>query len=123
MFDIFEKIRKEKGLRYTDIARGCGVPVSTFTDWKMGRYTPKVDKLQKIADFLDVPLDFLMTGKVTEGYYSDSKTATIAQKVLESPGRRTLFDITADMPEEDLQKINKFIQEYIIDNHSHNSDS
>lgn len=54
MFDQFEKIRIEKGLKYSDIARGAGIPYSTITDWKAGRYTPKFDKLKKIADFLDI---------------------------------------------------------------------
>lgn len=63
MFEIFEKIMKEKGLRYADVARGAGVHYSIITDWKSGRTTPKIDKLQKIADFFGVSVNYLMTGK------------------------------------------------------------
>ena len=63
MFEIFEKIMKEKGLRYADVARGAGVHYSIITDWKAGRTTPKIDKLQRIADFFGVSVNYLMTGK------------------------------------------------------------
>ena len=32
-------------------------------NWKQGKYTPKQDKLQKIADYFGVSLEYLMTGK------------------------------------------------------------
>lgn len=48
------------------MAKGAGIPYSTITDWKAGRYTPKLDKLQKIADFLNVSVEYLATGKETE---------------------------------------------------------
>ena len=31
-------------------------------EWKSGKYTPKVDKLQKIADYFKVPLETLIKG-------------------------------------------------------------
>lgn len=34
----------------------------TCNDWKAGRYTPKQEKMQKIADFLGVTVDYIMTG-------------------------------------------------------------
>ena len=32
----------------------------TLSEWKKGTYTPKQDKLQKIADYFGVTLDYLM---------------------------------------------------------------
>ncbi|MPN11830.1 hypothetical protein SDC9_159138 [bioreactor metagenome] len=34
-----------------------------LSEWKKGSYTPKQDKLQKIADYFGVTVDYLMTGK------------------------------------------------------------
>lgn len=45
-------------MRIADLARKTGIPYSTFTDWKAGRYTPKHDKIQKVADCFGVPVDF-----------------------------------------------------------------
>ena len=58
MFDKFEALINEMGLSYSDVGRGTGMRPSVFTDWKAGRYTPKHDKLVKIANFLNVPVAY-----------------------------------------------------------------
>lgn len=40
-----------------------GIPTATISNWKAGRYTPKQDKLKRIADYFGVSVDFLITGK------------------------------------------------------------
>lgn len=59
MYKIYCKLRDKKKLRDSDIVRETGITKSTFSDWKSGRSNPKNDKLQKIADFFDVSLDYL----------------------------------------------------------------
>ncbi len=38
MYEIFAKLLKDRGLKLIDVSRGTGIPYSTFTDWKAGRY-------------------------------------------------------------------------------------
>lgn len=63
MYEIYCKLRDTKGVKDADVARDANVTKSTFSDWKNGRSEPKNDKLQKIADYFGVTLDYLMTGK------------------------------------------------------------
>lgn len=63
MYERFEELLKKSGLKISDVARQTGIPYSTFTDWKAGRYQPKVVKLQRIADFFGVSIEYLMTGE------------------------------------------------------------
>ena len=63
MYKIFEQIINKRNLKLSDVAKGAGIPYSSLTDWKVGRSAPKVDKLCKIADFLDVSLDYLVRKK------------------------------------------------------------
>lgn len=63
MYEIYCKLRDEKGYKDSDVARITKITKSTFSDWKSGRSNPKNDKLQKIADCLGVTIDYLMTGK------------------------------------------------------------
>lgn len=63
MYDIYCQIRDSKGLKDADISKATGIPPSTFSDWKKGRSKPKSEKLQKIADFFEVSIDYLQTGK------------------------------------------------------------
>ncbi|MDD3253110.1 MAG: helix-turn-helix transcriptional regulator [Lachnospiraceae bacterium] len=63
MYEIYCKLRDEHGAKDADVVRETGITKSTFSDWKNGRSKPKQDKLQKIADFFGVTVDYLMTGK------------------------------------------------------------
>lgn len=63
MYEIYCKLRDEHGVKDADVVRETGITKSTFSDWKNGRSKPKNDKLQKIADYFGVTLDYLTTGK------------------------------------------------------------
>lgn len=63
MYEIFEKLIKEKRLRAADITRLTGIKSTVFSEWKKGKSTPKYDKLQKIADCLGVTVEYLTTGE------------------------------------------------------------
>lgn len=69
MYEIFLKLLNEKGVTAYKVGKATGIAGSTFTDWKNGRSVPKQEKLQKIADFFGVSLDYLMTGKDTQPDY------------------------------------------------------
>lgn len=63
MYEIYCKLRDEKGIKDSDVVKSTGITKSTFSDWKSGRSKPKNDKLQKIAEYFGVTVDYLMTGK------------------------------------------------------------
>lgn len=65
MYSIYQKLLDEKGLKNADIARATDISNMTLSDWKNGKSTPKQDKLMKIADFLGVSMEYLMTGNDT----------------------------------------------------------
>lgn len=70
MYEIFEKLLNERKLKAADVARGTGLSSTFFTEWKKGKSkNPSPVNLQKIADFFDVSLDYLMTGE--DFKYSD----------------------------------------------------
>ncbi len=59
MYEIFEKLLSEKGVSAYRVAQETGVSTATLTSWKKGIYTPKPEKLQKLADYFGVQLDYL----------------------------------------------------------------
>lgn len=99
MYEIFKKLCEKNGVSSADVARATGVAKATLSEWKKGTYRPKADKLQKIADYFGVTLDYLMTGAHPEQtsesgrkYYFSDETAEAAQELFEEPGLRLLFD-------------------------------
>ena len=59
-YEIFDALCKEKNVRPADVSKETGISKATLSAWKSGEYTPKADKLQKIADYFCVSLDTLM---------------------------------------------------------------
>lgn len=94
---------KAKGVRMSDVSRETGISYSTFTDWKTGRYTPKADKMQKIADYFGVTVEYLMTGEAKDGYYLNPETAKAAQEVFDDPNLRALFHAARGSSPENIQ--------------------
>lgn len=108
MYKIFEQLCKEKGVTAYKVCKATGITTATISNWKAGRYTPKQEKMQKIADFFGVSLEYLMTGKEKEGgekYYLNEETAQVAQEIFENKELRALFDVQKDMEPEDLKAL------------------
>lgn len=63
MYEIYCKLRDQAHVKDADVVKATKITKSTFSDWKNGRSNPKLDKLQKIADYFGVTVDYLMTGK------------------------------------------------------------
>lgn len=59
MYEIFEELLKERGITAYRVAKDTGIGTATLTNWKKGKYTPKQDKMQKIADYLGVSIEYL----------------------------------------------------------------
>ncbi|HIX25735.1 MAG TPA: helix-turn-helix domain-containing protein [Candidatus Lachnoclostridium avicola] len=66
MYEYFQRLLDKYGVTAYKVAKETGISTVTLTNWKRGRYTPKPDKLQKIADYFGVPLSYLLTGKMEE---------------------------------------------------------
>ena len=66
MYEVYQKLLDEKGLKNADVARATGISNMTLSDWKRGKSVPKSDKMRKIAEYLNVSVDYLMTGKDME---------------------------------------------------------
>ncbi len=105
MYEIFSKLLQEHGITPYKVSKETGVSQSTLSDWKRGVSTPKQDKLQKIADYFGVTLEYLMTGEEKEAdrYYINEETAEMAQTLFENKPLRVLFDAAKDASPEDLK--------------------
>ena len=58
-YDVFKTLLDERKIKTATVARATGITTSTFTQWKQGTIALKLDKLQKIADYFNVPLSYL----------------------------------------------------------------
>ncbi len=103
MYEIFERLCEQKGVTPYKVSKETGVSRTTLSEWKKGNYTPKRNKLELIADYFGVSVEYLMTGKQPSGYYLNNETARIAQKIFDDPDLRALFDASNDASPDDLK--------------------
>ena len=94
MYEIFADLLKQHGITAYRVAKDTGITTATLTDWKKGRSTPKADKLQIIAAYFGVSVDYLL-GKEKE-------------PVTDSDGFRLEDDI--DLTDVDIAFLGGFIE-------------
>lgn len=62
MYARYAKLRDKKGVTDYLVAKETGISAVTLSEWKSGKYNPKVDKLLKLAKFFDVPIEYFLEG-------------------------------------------------------------
>ena len=60
MYEKYCELRDKKGVTDYEVSKNTGVSTATLTNWKYGRYTPKVNKIQMIANYFDVTVDYFL---------------------------------------------------------------
>jgi len=60
VYEKYKKLRDKKGVSDYKVAQETGITKSTFSDWASGRSSPKIEKLQKIADFFGVSIEYFL---------------------------------------------------------------
>ena len=56
-YEVYARMRDARGVSDYGVATATGVDPSTFTNWKQGKYSPKLEKLKKIADYFGVSIE------------------------------------------------------------------
>lgn len=60
MLNRLKEIRKEKGLTLDEIQNKTGIKRGTYNNYENGVTEPKLETWQKLADFFNVPVDYLL---------------------------------------------------------------
>ena len=107
MYEIYQRLLDEKGLKNADVARATGISNMTLSDWKRGKSVPKSDKMRKIAEYLNVSVDYLMTGNevefIVETAKNDVLLTTMSSRIKEYALK------LAEMPEEKRELVMQMI--------------
>ena len=112
MYEVFEQLLQKFGVTTYQVSKATGIGQSTFSSWKARRNLISGDKAKKIADYFNVSVDYLMTGKEKNGgdkYYLNEETSKMAQSIFENKELRLLFDAAQDAEPEDLQTIHSML--------------
>lgn len=97
-----KELRKEKGLRQSELATTLHVSQQAVGSWETGRTVPGADTLNVLADYFNVTTDYLL-GR-PEKKDDDTKTADIKDDdvIFTYEGRQ--------IPKEDLELIRRIMR-------------
>jgi len=60
MYDKFLKLINQRQITAYKVSKDIGISPTVFSDWKSGKSSPKIDKLQKIAVYFDVSIEYFL---------------------------------------------------------------
>ncbi len=63
MYERFSELLDKTGKTPYQVSCETGIAPSTLSEWKNGRYKPKVEKLIILADYFGVPLEYFLEKK------------------------------------------------------------
>ena len=109
MYEKFQELLDKYGKTAAQVSKETGVASSTLSEWKKGKYTPKLDKLQKIADFFNVPIDYFSTTETKISMNDRPERPKDLAKFLENT--EVMFDGEVHhLDEEDKQKLKNALE-------------
>lgn len=102
MYEIFAELLSQKDAKAADVCKATGLPSSLFSEWKKGKSTPKIDKMQKIADYFGVSVQYLMgeneKQETPSFFMSDTEKEIILKiRLLNKEGIKKLTDYADDL--------------------------
>lgn len=59
-YEKYARLRDARELNDHQVSKQIGIASATLTEWKKGSYSPKTDKMLRICNLFNVPLEFLM---------------------------------------------------------------
>lgn len=62
-YKVFADLLAQKGVTPYRVYKETGVPQSSLSEWKRGNSMPKIDKIQRLAEYFGVTVDYLLTGE------------------------------------------------------------
>lgn len=109
MYDKFLHLLQEEKTTASKVAKATNLNRSTFTRWKNGDFTPKMETLKKIADYFGVPVSYFY-GEEKPTYYLDTQAAEIAQDIHDDPELRAMFSTDRKVRKEQLEQVKQFLK-------------
>lgn len=104
MYEIFEKLMKDRGVTPYRVHKETGVAQSTLSDWKNGKCRPKIDKIRAIADYFGVSVDYLLGNEPKEKTPAEADERTISDEDI----MFALWGDTTDVDEDDLDDVKRY---------------
>lgn len=98
----------QKKLTRTALTKALGIASSTMSGWSASKQTiPKADVVEKIANFLEVSTDFLITGKDKSGMGMEEIDFISKLRFLSKENKNAVLTLLDSLYQQESQKLAK----------------
>lgn len=101
-YENFKRLCEQENVTPAEVSRHTGIATSTLTNWKKGTYTPKIDKLKKIADFFGVPVETIQ-GIDPQEVIVTTRLQNIAENVARRESIEKLLEVAIISSDADIE--------------------
>lgn len=106
------KLILKSGKDRKEVANDLNFPYSTFTDWVNGKKYPRIDRIEKLAEYFQVPKSYLI-----EDFEEKQKdNDTIADIIVQLRTNKELLNVTQELVKLDrskLESLHKLLETFI----------
>lgn len=122
MYDIFERLLRERGVTVADVCRATGIRQSTLSNWKKRGNKLSAKNAELIADYFGISVDYLMgrpkqilvkrpdyraleklAFETDEEYYHYKESQIITQEIFDDSDLHALFEAARGCKPDDLK--------------------
>lgn len=109
-----KRLLQERNMSYKEFAEKLGYRASTISMWMRGTNAPRMDALEKIADFFGITISELLNDEREDKqnnnvYYLNDDARELAQFMFENPEYKILFDASRKVKKEDIEFVKQMI--------------
>lgn len=108
-FDIIKSLANEQGKSVKDVALELGFGENVIYKWK--NQNPTIDKLEKVADYFGVSIDYL-TGRTTDKYshFKINKAENPYKDLRNSKEIKDLFNELNDVDKKTISQLKDILE-------------
>lgn len=115
--DNLTRLLCDRNKTQLEVANAIGVSPQTFNTWVQGIAIPRMGKLQLLADYFHIEKSTLIESQSKDDnkektYYTNPKTAKVAQEIFDNSDLRILFDAAKDSTPEQLKLAAEMLKQF-----------
>lgn len=102
-FDQLQQLCKDKGVSMTRLVTDIGMHKSAVTYWRKSGTTPKMEVVQKIADYFDISANYFLNEKTSPTESAEDETLEeLLERLKTREEMKMLFKLADGATKEDV---------------------
>lgn len=101
----------KKGITKAEFYEKCALTSASYSQWNTGKTKPRLQTIERIAEFLDVPSEYLLYGDAPAASQGAKKALTeTSERENNNPVTQEIFEFVRSASVEELAEVVRYIQ-------------